>query len=440
MADGPSIEARPLILPVFRSREEAEPDGPGRRVRRSPDVPVGEILAWVGRSKVALAIGVGVLFRLAGYLPGREYWMDESSLVHNIRNLSPAGFFGPMMNQQLAAPGFLVALWTSGRLFGDNHYAMRLIPLLGGIGGLFLFLALARRSLPPRAVLPAVVMFACSNDLIYFASEAKQYSTDVASGLACLLLGLTVGSRPLTASRAALLATWGASIVWFSHPSIFVLAGVGIVGLARAVEARDWRWAGLWLAVGASWLGSFAGVHAVSTRQLGGSDQMWRFWDFAFPPMPPRSAWDATWVFRRLAYYFINPLNFDAPFGVRISALPAIGLALVGVVRLWRLDRRRFALLMLPVALTLAAAAARLYPFHGRVVLFLAPIPLLAIAAGLDRVREIRGRGVLYYGLATMVLAVPALVAIGQVIEPSSSHNGFGDLHPHGVDPYRFPF
>jgi hypothetical protein len=430
-------------LPVSQPGEKDDPDRPdisGRRAWRSPDVPVGEIVAWTGRWKVALAIGAGVLFRLVGYLSRHGYWMDETALISNIRELTPAGFFGPLMGHQLAPPGFLVAGWTSMRLFGDNHYAIRLLPFLGAIAGLFLFLEMARRCLPPRAVFPAVVMFAASNDLIYYASEMKQYSTDVASALACLLLGLTVGCRPFTASRATLLATWGASVVWFSHPSIFVLASVGIVGLSCAIEARDWRWAGLWLVVGSAWVGSFAGVHAVSTHQLGGSDQMWRFWDFAFPPMPPRSAWDATWVFRRLAYYFINPLNFDAPFGARLSMLPAIGLALVGGARLWTLDRHRLALLMLPVALTLAAASLRLYPFHGRLVLFLAPIPLLAIAAGLDRVSDARGRRVLYFGLATMVLAVPALVACDQAIEPNRSHNGFGDLHPFDLNPYRFPF
>jgi hypothetical protein len=119
--------------------------------------------------------------------------------------------------------------------------------------------------------------------------------------------------------------------------------------------------------------------------------------------------------------------------------LPAIGLALIGVARLWTLDRHRLVLLMLPVALTLAAASLRLYPFHGRLVLFLAPIPLLAIAAGLDRVRNARRR-VLYFGLATMVLAVPALVAFDQVVEPDRSHNTFGDLHPFDLNPYRFPF
>jgi hypothetical protein len=415
------------------------PPSPDKPRRRSPDVPVREILDWVGRWKVALAIGVGIGFRLACFFSRTGFWMDETSLLANIETLTPIEMFGPLLNQQLAAPGFLVATWCSVQLFGDNAFGMRLIPLLGGIGGLFLFVAVARRCLSPWVVFPALVMFVTSNDLIYYASEIKQYSTDVASTLAGLLLGLTVGSRRLSVATAAGLAAFGASIVWFSHPSIFVLASVGVVGLIRAIAAKDWRWAGLWLVVGMAWLVSFAGVHAVATRQLAGSDQMWRFWGFAFPPMPPKSFWDATWLFRRLAYYFINPLNFDVPFGPRLSMLPAFGLAVVGVVRLGKVDRYRLALLVLPVAATLAASSFRLYPFHGRLVLFLAPIPLIAIAAGLDAVREVRGRGLIYYALALMVLAFPAAVAIEQAFEPRWFHNHLGDLRPAKLDPDRFP-
>src|SRR5207248_1354317 len=101
-------------------------------------------------------------------------------------------------------------------------------------------------------------------------------------------------------------------------------------------------------------------------EQLGHGDGMWRFWDFAFPPVPPRSVWDATWVPRRLALVFVDPLNFDAPIGPRLSMIPAIGLCLAGSVRLGRVDPGRLALLMLPGAFALLAAHLRLYPFHGR--------------------------------------------------------------------------
>ena len=97
-------------------------------------------------------------------------------------------------------------------------------------------------------------------------------------------------------------------------------------------------------------------------------------------------------------------------------------------------------MLALPVALTLLASSMRLYPFHGRLVLFLAPVFLIAIASGLDRVREVRALRTVYFGLVLMVIAVPAAITCDQLIELRPSHNYLGDLHPDDSDPYRFPF
>jgi hypothetical protein len=397
--------------------------------------------AWVDRYKLPLVVGVGIGLRLIQYGHDRGYWMDERSLVRSIQGLSPATMFGPLGNSQLAPPGFLFAEWAAMRALGDSRLSLRLVPLISGIASMFLIAAVARRCLPARAVWMAVALFAVSGDLIYFASEAKQYSSDVASALACLLLGLTIGSRPMTAAKTALLAAAGAAIVWFSHPSVFVLAAVGTVGLSGAVGNRYARSAASWVLVGLAWVGSFAAVHAVAMEQLGSGDGMWRFWDFAFPPVPPRSVWDASWVPRRLALLFVDPLNFDAPIGPRLSMLPAIGLCLMGCARLWRVDRGRLAMLMLPGVFALLAAHLRLYPFHGRLVLFFVPVLLLAIADGLDLVREKRGRGLLYAFLAAMVLGFPTLTAAYHVFEPSNRNfaNPYGDLRPAVIDPYRFP-
>jgi hypothetical protein len=416
-----------------------------RPPRQPIEIPLAAILAWISRSKVGLAIALGIVFRLVLYLSDRIYWMDESALVRNIEELSPRGFFGPLLGQQLAPPYFLLANWVTGRLFGHSHLTMRLVAFLGGIASLFLFRGVARRCLPPRAVFPAVLMVVSSSDLIYYSAQVKQYSTDVAAALVCLLLGLTVGSRPLTARAVIWLSAWGLVVVGFSYTSMFALAAVGVVGLGRALGSKDGRQAVLWMIIGLAWVVEIGAVLGVGMRQFNGDDAMWRFWNFAFPPIPPHSIWDATWIVRRLAYFFVNPLNFDAPFGARLSMLPAVGLALIGVVRLWKLDRSRCALLLLPVAFALLAACLRLYPFHGRLVLYLIPTALIPIAAGLDQVREARGRGrwlgILHAALVIMVIVVPTAIACYELVEPNLwLHNQHGDIRPDALDADRFPF
>jgi hypothetical protein len=55
-------------------------------------------------------------------------------------------------------------------------------------------------------------------------------------------------------------------------------------------------------------------------------------------------------------------------------------LATLGFVLMWRRDRRVALILLMPVGLTLAAAAARQYPFSDRLILFLVPAFVAAIA------------------------------------------------------------
>src|SRR5262249_11934161 len=152
--------------------------------------------------------------------------------AENIVTKTFMGLFGPLSGAQLAPPGFLVTEWGFVHLLGDRPLVLKVFPLLSGIASLFLFFRVARRCLRPDAVWIAMALFAVSDALIYFASEVKQYSTDVAVALLCSLLALDLVSRPATLPRLARFAAVGAVAVWFSHPAAFVLAGLGLVLIA----------------------------------------------------------------------------------------------------------------------------------------------------------------------------------------------------------------
>lgn len=406
------------------------------------EVHFGPALAAISRRRIEVILGLGVLFRVVQYLANRPFWMDEGSLAANITRKRLVDLLGFLAHTQLAPPGFLVVEWVAYRTLGDNPFALRLFPLLCGIASLFLFLGVARRLLRPRSVWIAVALFAVSDDLIYFSSELKQYSTDVAAGLVCTLLGLEMSARPATRGRVVALAAAGAMIVWCSHPSVFVLAGVGTVLLASAAAERGWRGALIPSALGLVWGASSAAVYAISMDQLGHRRDMWGFWEFAFPPMPPASLWDATWVLRRFLYLFVNPLNFETPLGARLSALPAFGLFVAGCLSAAKRDKALFAMLGLPFLFVLLASCLRLYPFHGRLVLFLVPSLLLLIAEGADWFRETFGGGVTWAFLLGTLLLFPSLGAFYHLVEKHDrgDFSPYGDRRPAKLDPYRFPF
>jgi len=84
-------------------------------------------------------------------------------------------------------------------------------------------------------------------------------------------------------------------------------------------------------------------------------------------------------------------------------------LTLLGFASLWRV-RSRFALILLgPVVVTFVASAARLYPFDGRLTLFLGPALVLAAAAGATLVIALAARARVP---AWAALAATALVAL----------------------------
>jgi hypothetical protein len=388
-------------------------------------------------------VGLGVLFRLRQYLAAMPFWLDEESLLENLRTRSWVGPFGPLVNSQLAPPGFLAVERLAYRVLGETRLSLRLFPFLGGVASLGLFLAVCRRCLGPTAVLIALGLFAVSNDLIAYSDELKQYETDVAAGLVCTWLGLGLRSRPVGTAELVVAGAVGAAIVWFSHPSAFVLAGVGTVLGASALGRRDGREAFRLALVGLTWAASFVAVYAVGLNQLGYNRDMWSFWAFAFPPVPPTSAWEAAWVPRRILFFFVNPLNFDTPLGPRVSILPALGFFGVGCLSLWRRDRLVFGLLAAPVLFTFLAAYLRLYPFHGRLVLFLVPTFLILIAEGAARVGERFGRRDVWAAVLASLLLFPTLRDLDYLVTMPRAHNGFnahGDRRPSKLDPDRFPF
>ena len=403
------------------------------RVDIGPRLVSGVAGGWVW-----IVLGFGILCRAAQYLHDREMWQDEGKLFGEICSKPLGRMFGPIDQGQLAPAGFLVAEKLAALAMGATPFHLRLLPLVGGVAALVLALAVARRVLDAGAVTVAVALMAVSNDLIYFASELKPYSTDVAVALTCTLMGLALAARPPSARRLVVFGGLGALAPWFSFPAAFVLAGVGLVLMAGA---RDRGRAARLALLGAAWAGSLAVCKAVSSVQLADKKPMYDFWGFAFLPLPPRSLDEALWPVERWLYLFVNPLDFGQIGGRTPPALLAAGLFLIGCGVLWRRDRRALGMLLLPGLLAMLASGLRVYPFHGRMLLFFAPALLMLVAEGTAWARRRLGRAAWAIVLAALLL-LPTLDALYRLVEPRErgDFNPHGDLRPSALEPGRFPF
>src|SRR5579875_238122 len=339
---------------------------PGCDPRRDRSTAPGWPLAGL-EAGLWILIGLGMFLRVSQYLANRSLWIDECFLASNVIHRSFVHLFTPLEHNQVAPPGFLAAQWLACRMFGPSEYALRAVPLLGGLVSLVLFKWVSQSCLDRVAVPIALGLFALSDHLIYYASEAKQYSTDVAIALSCWLLYARGAIGPLTPTRGLLLGAWGGVAVWFAHPAVFVLLGVstalGLDHLGRS--SRERRALGL-LGFTACWAASFALLHAVSLRSTAGSEFLRFYWRHGFMPFPPTTLSQALWPIWALKSLIDEALGqVDLPF-------PIIALA-VGAAVLWRHGRGWFTALALACVAALGASALGRYPFTGRLVLFLVP-------------------------------------------------------------------
>lgn len=365
--------------------------------------PSARIVPWI--------VLLGVIARAVHLFADRSLWLDEAMLALNLSERSFAGLTGPLDFNQAAPIGFLWAEKLAVALLGLDEIALRLWPYLAGVAALFVFAALTRRLLSAPAALFAVAAFALSTALVYYAAELKQYSFDVL--FAVLLPALAVA--PGTPRRGALAAA-GAIGVWFSYPLVFVLPGVALYSWLRHADARR----GL-LPVVLVWIASFAVAWLTTGRETAANPLMARFWAEGFMPFPASVA-DVRWFGAAFAGWVRNTLDFSDT----VSPIHRVGIAVGGALALggawyaWGRDRARLALVASPTALALVASALSVYPFRGRLILFLVPTTLILMAWGVEwglssSARSVRVAGA---GAAGVLLLSSAGLLLGWLRAP----------------------
>lgn len=359
-------------------------------------------------------VGVGALLRVVQYLYNRSLWVDESYLALNIINREFRHLADPLFHNQAAPLGYLFLSKVAVVVFGTGEYALRLVPLAGGIAACALFFLVARRLMSADLAPVALGLFVVSDRLIYYASEIKQYSTDVAVTTALLLMGLAMLDRDEYSRRDLILfPIAGAAAIWLAHPAIFVLVGTGATLLGAAVWDRAWKKARRVVAIGAIWALSFLANYAVSLAELTQNAKHQRFWNKAFMPMPPTSGAALAWF----QHTFLN--LFDNPVGLRPEWF-ALGLCGAGCIWLFVRRRDRFFLLLSPIMLCLLASGLHKYPFSNRLLLYLVPVLILCTIKGVELFVERTGRlgPILGLALAAALVLPPSLAAARAVVHP----------------------
>jgi hypothetical protein len=323
-------------------------------------------------------VGLGIVLRIIAYLHNPSLWLDEALLAHNLIRRDFAALMGTLDHAQIAPLLFLWAERCAVLIAGSGEMALRFLPFLAGCATMPLALWVGRRCLSPGALRIALLLLAISPPLIDYAVQVKPYALDVVFALLILGVTLRLMESPERGRDFLFLGMLGALGPWISFPAGFVMASaLTVLFLTHGGSGSD-RWrvrlGGLLLLC----LVSYA-VFALSRydwRDSGGLRETWqRFGGFA--PFPPRSGIDVHWYLRAA----VRAIGMPGGLPVRSVGvlLAALGITVLAVHRHWSV----LGLLGLPIVFALAASAVALYPFTGRLILYLAPALTFFVATGL---------------------------------------------------------
>ncbi|HLO28229.1 MAG TPA: hypothetical protein VK249_03785 [Anaerolineales bacterium] len=406
---------------------------------------------------VAVLLLLGALLRIRQYLTGRSLWVDEAMLALNIVNRNFAGMFKPLDYDQGSPIGFLLAEKIFNVLLGKNEFALRLFPLLVGLISLWLFTLLlervfncwsglshlpdlpsksravpgnpdqslaeqtktvelrSRRTLSGAGLLTALALFALNPRLVYYSSEVKQYIVDVAVTISLLLIAAPLFSPAPRKKHFAWLALAGFVALWFSHPALFVLAGIGLALVIMTLQRRDYSSLRALIGIGLLWLLDFAFLYLLVLKDLSRNPYMREYWQGAFLPVPPWS--DPAWFTTTIAQ------DIKVQFGMPYAVFLVFALMLVGWIVLF-FQNRPYALAFACILFTtLTASALQFYPVFERMILFLVPIGIILLGKSVEALyqwsHKSRPLGVFAVCLlAGALLYGPAVTSLHAFIQP----------------------
>jgi hypothetical protein len=213
----------------------------------------------------------------------------------------------------------------------------------------------------------------------------------------------------------AILTVAGLIALWFSHPALLVLAGIGLALAIITLLQRDASSLQLVIGMGIIWLFTIIFLYVLILKDLSQNTYIRDYWQGAFLPLPPWS--DPGWFAKALNE------NIGIQFGIPYAVFVVFFLMLAGWVILWFRQRAHAITFACIFLITLIASGLQLYPVFERMILFLVLIGLILIGKTMEAI-YLRWQRVGFPGifavalLAGYLLYGPVTTSIANFVAP----------------------
>jgi hypothetical protein len=327
---------------------------------------------------VAIAIA-GTAFAIVQWLDNRPLWLDEEMILLNVRDRSWSALGGELWLGQSAPLGWLGVERAALIALGSGELALRLMPVLFGIGTIAVALWIGHRWMTMFGAAALVLLCAFAQHVSHYLFEAKHYSADTfwALLLPALAAWVVEGDRAEVRARRSL-AWWIAAAAGqlMANGALLVAPGCALFLFASAWR-RDGRRAALSVAAaGIVWLAAFGLHYQLALRFTHESEFLRAYWANEIPPASAGPVDRARWIYERFEPLARNPAGTAWWRSLWICA--ALGLAFGG--------RRATGMAFATVPLaSFVLAGLRLVPLYDRFSLWIAPALYVGLALALDR-------------------------------------------------------
>lgn len=319
---------------------------------------------------IVIIILLGIFLRIYQYIYNRPLWTDELFLVLNIINKSLKELlFEPLLYRQVTPQFFLIIEKSAHLIFGDSEYSMRFFPLIFGVVSIFIFNEITKIYLDKYSRTLALFLFSIIPTLIYYSSEAKQYSLEVLMTLLIVLQSIKVLKKGFTKQSIFLLSVYGVIAAWSTHIFILVFLGIAtslILNFFREKNKRDVIKLSIVLLI---WGINFLLYYKTCLIKFANDSALYSFWGKGFINNP----------FSKEAYELILQAFAQMKFS---KSLLAFLFFIIGLVYSFIKDFKNTLIISSPLISTFIASVFQVYPFTERMILFITPIFLIFISQG----------------------------------------------------------
>jgi dolichyl-phosphate-mannose-protein mannosyltransferase len=336
---------------------------------------------------VYLFICIGIFLAIYQFFYNRSLWLDEAMLSLNIVNNSFFELLEPLNYKQAAPIGFLWVEKFFASIFNNNDWALRIYPLISFFLSIYIIYRLFFKLSSNKYIsLLSVGLYSIDSIFLRYATEVKQYQTDVL--MFSLILYATLSTKFYKKRDIFLYTLLTVVSIWFSNISILAIIVAGLYLLITKVFI-DKIYNVLIVFVG--WFISFGVYYYYFIYDHPLKAFMINYWKEHFLPL--NHSGKEVLDFLRIHFQDI----YDKWLLLENFWVAAIWISVLGIVYLIFLKNFKLLYFVLfPILLHLTLSAFKLYPFEGRLVLYLMPSLLL----------------ILFYGLFAILKKVNAILKI----------------------------